>query len=222
MSGYRQPIWAQLSRVVPAIVGNRGQRALLAFVCASALALSSCSPRDFLSRRLAADLIATSGAFQAHQEFGLHTGVLSNKDYASAEYLVLQHRNWISATSVPCTPGLAPPPCWDVILTPLGVDTVRTLVSAEEAAKKSISIPVAKREFIAVTGISNQGSAADVEFTWKWAPLNEVGAALYSSDLQYKSSAGFRKYDDGWRVLSSVARPGQSIEEALKNAEPVL
>jgi hypothetical protein len=75
-----------------------------------------------------------------------------------------------------------------------------------------------------VTGISKQGNLAEVDFTWKWNPLNEVGAALYSGDLHYISAVGFRDYDDGWRVVQSTLqiapRSGQSLDEALKNAEP--
>jgi hypothetical protein len=99
---------------------------------------------------------------------------------------------------------------------------VRALVPAQEADKALLFIPVAKRELLGVTGISKQGGAADVDFLWKWAPINEVGAALYSTDVHYLSSVGFRDYDDGWRVViaPSAARPGQPLDEALKNAEP--
>jgi hypothetical protein len=186
------------------------------------LFLLSCSPRDFLTRRLAADLISTSEAFKTSQQFVLQTGVVSNKEFVSPEYLVLQRRGWISATTAPCPPGLAPPPCWDVLLTPAGVDTVRTLIPAEETTKASLSIPVARRELVGVTGLSKQGDLADVDFTWRWFPLNEVGAALYSGNLRYNSTVGFRDYDDGWRIVTahSVPRPGQTLDDALKNAEP--
>ncbi|HYM78405.1 MAG TPA: hypothetical protein VE377_20695 [Candidatus Dormibacteraeota bacterium] len=186
----------------------------------SLVLLVACSPRDFLTRRLATDLIASSDQFRTPQPFLLQTGVLSNKDYVSPEYLVLQHHGWISANPIACTPGLAPPPCWDVLLTPLGVDTVHAQVPADEADKSSLAIPAARRELVAVLGISEQGSSADIEFTWKWAPVNEIGAALYSGDLHYKSIVGFRKYDDGWRMVQGSPHSGQSIDDALKNAEP--
>ncbi len=185
------------------------------------LLLSSCSPRDFLTRRLATDLIAASDAFNAPQQYLLQTGVISNKDYLSPEYLVLQHHGWISATSAPCSPGLVPPPCWDMLLTPSGVDTIHSILPAEDATKSSLAIPAARRHFIAVTGISKQGSAADVEFTWRWVPMNEIGAALYSTDVHYRSTVGFRQYDDGWRIVETTPRPQQSIVDALKNAEPI-
>jgi hypothetical protein len=186
------------------------------------LLLASCSPRDFLSRRLARDLISASDAFRDPQHFVLQTGLVSNEVYVAPEYLVLQHHGWISATSAACRIGLAPPPCWDILLTPSGVDTVRALVSTDEASKPSIAIPVARRELLEITGVSKQGNVADVDFTWKWLPLNEVGAALYSSELHYKSTAGFRNYDDGWRIVAAPSAPrvSQTLDDALKHAEP--
>jgi hypothetical protein len=188
----------------------------------STLFLLSCSPRDFLTRRLAADLISTSDAFKAPQQFVLQTGVVSNKEYVSPEYLVLQRRGWISASTAPCSATIAPPPCWDVLLTPVGVETVRSLISADATTKPSLSIPVARRMLIGITGINKQGSVADVDFTWRWISLNEVGAALYSGDQLYSSTVEFRDYDDGWRIITahSVPRPGQTLDDALKNADP--
>jgi len=190
---------------------------ILAVACP--LFLAACSPRDVLSRRLAADLISASDAFKTRQQFVLQTGILSNREYASSEYLVLQHHGWISAATAACSQGVTPPPCWDVLLTPSGVETVRTLVPADEASKPSFAIPVARREFLDITGISKQGNAADVDFTWKWVPLNEIGAALYSGEVHYKSTVGFRDYDDGWRVLQTAPRSGQTLDDALKNGE---
>ena len=185
--------------------------------------LVSCSPRNFLTRRLAVDLISNTDAFRIPQQFELQTGVLSNKEYASPEYLVLQHHGWISANTAACSPGMTPPPCWDVLLTPSGVDAVRALIPKDEADKSTLFIPVARRELVTVTGISKQDNLADVDFTWRWVPLNEVGAALYSGDLHYNSTVGFRDYDDGWRILvvPSARRSGQSLDDALKNSEPV-
>jgi len=186
------------------------------------LLLTSCSPRDFITRRLAADLIAASDAFKTSEQFSLQTGIVANKDYVSPEYIVLQQHGWISANKANCPAGTAPP-CWDVLLTASGVDTIRALLPADEADKSLLFIPVAKRQLMAVTGISKQGNLADVDFTWKWVPLNEVGAALYSGDLHYSSTVAFRNYDDGWRMVTTQAasRSGQPLDDALKNAEPI-
>lgn len=185
------------------------------------LLLTACSPRDFLTRRLAADLISASTNFKTLQRFTLQIGILSSKDYPSPEYLVLQHHGWISADSAHCPRDLTPPPCWDLLLTPSGVDAVRAALPPEQTRGSSLSIPVAKREFIATTGIVKEGNSADVEFTWRWLPLNEIGEALYSGDVRYKSVVGFRNYDDGWRMVEGVPRSGQSMDDALKNAEPI-
>jgi len=167
------------------------------------LLLSSCSPRDFLTRRLAADLIASSSTFRATRQFELTTGIISNQNYLAPQYLALQHRGWISGVVARCPPAVAPP-CWNATLT----------------EKQSFSIPAARRELIAITGIVKQGNLADVEFTWRWIPLNEVGAVMYSSDAHYRSIASFRSYDDGWRVVEAAAHSAQPLDEALKNAEP--
>jgi hypothetical protein len=193
---------------------------IIALCILCAMFLSSCSPRDFLTRRLAADLIAGSQTFRAQRQFQLRTGVIANQDYLSPDYLALKHRGWISATNTACSPALAPPPCWDVTLTPSGVDTLQSLIAPGDAEKPSFNIPAARRELITITGIAKQGNLADVEFTWRWIPLNEVGAVFYSSDAHYRSTASFRCYDDGWRLVESVAHSGQPLDEALKNAEP--
>ena len=69
-------------------------------------------------------------------------------------------------------------------------------------------------------GISKRGNVADVDFVWKWVALNEVGAALYATDARYVSTVGFREYDDGWRVMQTNPRAGQSLNDALDSAEP--
>jgi hypothetical protein len=193
---------------------------ILAACVACASLLSSCSPRDFLTRRLATDLIASSRSFRAPQTFQMTTGIISNKDYTSTEYLELQHHGWITANRANCPADIAPSPCWEVALTPAGVDTFHGLIAAADADKPSFRIPAARRELIAVTGISKMGRVADVEFTWHWIPLNEVGAALYSGEARYKSTVGFRSYDDGWRLAPSAPRAGQPLDDALRDAEP--
>lgn len=183
--------------------------------------LSACSPRDYLTRRLAADLIVTSDAFQTPQQFWLRTGVISNKDYAAPEYLVLQRRGWITGSAASCPPQVGPPPCWDVVLTPLGVDAFHDILKGADLSKKSFSVPIAKRDLVSITGISKNGDMADVEFTFQWVPTSEVGAALITSGLQYRSTVGFRKFDDGWRVVQGNSmRTNQSMDDALKTAVP--
>jgi hypothetical protein len=179
-----------------------------------------CSPRDFLTRRLAADLISASGAFKAPQLFWLRTGIVSNKDFSSPDSMVLQRRGWIIGTEQKCPAEVDPPPCWDVLLTPLGVDTIRPLISTALPDNGPIGIQVARRELLNVDGISKAGNFADVEFTWRWVSINQVGSALYDSGVRYRSTVGFRGYDDGWRVVDQSLPSSQPLDEALRNAQP--
>ncbi len=198
------------------------RRRQVAYIFALLCFAVACSPRDFLTRRLATDLIAGSDTFKMTQLFWLRTGVISSKDYTSPEYVVLRRRGWITGTSVACPPDLAPPPCWDMVITPLGVDALRDWVAATAASSQYISVPVAQRELLAVTGIHKNGSVADVDFQWRWAAVNEVGAALYAKGTEYNSTVSFIHYDDGWRVIEgSALKSIQGLNDALKNASPI-
>jgi hypothetical protein len=189
---------------------------LMVLLCLS----MGCSPRDFLTRRLAADLISASDAFKTPQLFWLKTGIVSNKDFSSPDSMVLQRRGWIIGTEQKCSEGVDPPPCWDVLLTPLGVDTIRPLISSALPDNGPIGIQVARRELVGISGISKTGNFADVEFTWRWVSINQVGAALYDSGVHYRSSVGFRGYDDGWRVVEQAQPNNQPLDEGLRNAQP--
>jgi hypothetical protein len=181
----------------------------------------ACSPRDFLTRRLATDLIAGADSFKMTQQFWLRTGVISNKDYTSLEYVTLRRRGWITGNNAVCTPEITSPPCWDIVVTPLGVDVLRDWVTATAASSQYISVPVAQRELLAVTGIHKGGTVADVDFQWRWAAVNEVGGALYAKNTEYNSTVGFIHYDDGWRVIEGGApKTSQSLSDALRNATP--
>src|SRR5260370_39437442 len=154
---------------------------ILVLCVAGPLLLSSCSPRDFLTRRLAADLIANSATFRAQQQLELTTGVISNQNYLSPKYLALQHHGWISGAVARCPPALVPPPCWDVTLTPSGVDTFQSLLTPGDAGKKSFSIPAARRELVATPGIPKQGTFAAVDLPCPCVPLNAVRQCRTSS-----------------------------------------
>ena len=182
--------------------------------------VSACSPRHFLTHRLATDLISASDAFKAPLVFWLKTGVISNKDFISPDSLVLQRRGWIIGTQVRCPSGVDPAPCWDVVLSPHGVDTFRSLISESTRGGTLMPIPVARREILDITGISKAGDFGDVEFLWHWAAINDVGSALYDSGVRYRSTVGFRSYDDGWRVQTESLHNNQSLDDALRAAQP--
>jgi len=179
----------------------------------------SCTPRDFLTRRLAADLISGADAFRAPQVFWLRTGVVSNKDFNSPESLVLQRRGWITGSPATCPPSVEPAPCWDVVLSPIGVEIFRPLIANSMLTTNVVSIRVARRQLLEITGISKSGNFADVDFTWHWQPINDVGAALYDSGVQCRSTVGFRSYDDGWRVVTDQVRNNQPLDDALRNSQ---
>jgi hypothetical protein len=179
-----------------------------------------CSPRDFLTRRLAADLILASDAFKAPQLFWVRTGIISNKDFSSPDFMVLQSRGWIIGSEKKCPAGIEPPPCWDVLLTPVGIDTMRPLI-LNGLPENGPTIQVARRELLGVSGISKAGNFADVEFSWHWVTVNQVGAALYDSGVHYRSTVAFREYDDGWRMVEQNVPSNQTLDEALHNAQPI-
>ena len=180
----------------------------------------ACSPRDFLNRRLAADLISATDAFKAPQVFWLKTGVVSNKDFSSPDSLVLQRHGWIIGTQQKCPAAVDPAPCWDVILSPHGVDAFRSLISESTRGGTVMPIPVAQREIVDITGISKVGNFADVEFLWHWVAMNEVGAALYDSGVRYRSTVGFRSFDNGWHVQTEPMHNNQPMDDALRGAQP--
>jgi hypothetical protein len=111
-----------------------------------------------------------------------------------------------------------------VVLTPLGVDTIRPLISSalpdNGHDNGPMAIQVARRELVSIAGISKAGNLAAVEFTWRWVSINQVGAALYDSGVHYRSSVGFRGYDDGWRVVEQPVPSNQTLDEALRSAQP--
>jgi hypothetical protein len=183
-------------------------------------AMSSCSPRYLLTRQLAFDLIASSAAMRTPQPLVLRTGLISNKDYLSTDYLVLRRYGWISAAPAKCTGEVTPPPCWELSLSPAGVGVVKSLIPSASNDQEMFELPLARRQVLTVSGISKEGNSAEVEFVWRWSALNEVGAALYPPDQRYRSVVAFRDYDDGWRLVETPVRNNQTMDEALKTAEP--
>lgn len=197
-----------------------GKAILKVLSLAALAAMVGCSPRYLLTRRLAFDLISSSAAMHAPQPLLLRTGLVSNKDYVSTDYMVLRRYGWISAAPAKCVGEVAPPPCWQVALTPAGVGVVNSLIPSAGTDQELFELPLAKRQVVAITGISKEGNNAEVEFVWRWSAMNEVGTALYPPDLRYKSVVAFRYYDDGWRLVESPIRGNQTIDDALKSAEP--
>lgn len=70
-------------------------------------------------------------------------------------------------------------------------------------------VPLAKKEFIAVTAVRPSSEGADADFTWKWVP-NEIGEALALSRFEGTQNATATLLHDqsaegpGWTVLRIV------------------
>ena len=129
--------------------------------------------------------------------------------------LRLSRNTWccsaVDGSSVPTRPALPkslPLPCWEVTLTPLGVETLRDLVPRPPEPRRATSVcPPRRRALVSITGISKEGNVADVDFRWKWMPLNEVGSALYTGGVRIRCQVGFKHYDDGWRLVGGHRSP---------------
>src|SRR5260221_11816873 len=148
---------------------------LRALLCLLVLCLDlACSPRDFLTRRLAADLISTSDAFKAPQLFWLKNGIVSNQDFSSPDSMGLQHRGWIIGTQEKCPAGVDPPPCWEGVLTPLGEDTIRPLITTVLPENGPMSIQVARRDLLSIAVISKGGKGSAAAFARHWVSLNQA------------------------------------------------
>jgi hypothetical protein len=133
------------------------------------------------------------------------TGIISNKDYLSSEPICNSSIMDGSPPTAPTVPPTSPHlRAGKSCVNPAGVDTFHGLIAAADADKSSFRIPAARRELIAVTGISKMGRVADVEFTWRWIPSERSRARLSippTSTTARQSTAGFREYDDGWRLV---------------------
>ena len=180
----------------------------------------ACSPRDFLTRRLATDLIAGSDSFKTHPAILAANGrdlqqrlhfarirdlaparldhgqrrCLSSRNCCSA---VLGHGDHSAGSGRPARLGF------------------------RDRSQFSIHQRASGTERTAGGHGHSQGrkSWADVDFLWRWAAVNEVGAALYARNYRVQLHVGFVHYDDGWRVIEGGGLKGsQSLSEALKNA----
>jgi hypothetical protein len=87
----------------------------------------------------------------------------------------------------------------DVSLTPKGAEESK---GWKKTSDKVWMVPIFRREFIEVTGItSSKPSTAVAEFTSRWIPTDygkELGAVTSAPEA---GNANFRLYDDGWRLI---------------------
>jgi len=87
----------------------------------------------------------------------------------------------------------------NVSLTPKGVTQSK---GWKEVLRNLWRVPISRRDFVEVTGITSQDpNTAVVEFTYRWVPTEdgkEWGAVPSAPEA---STANFRLYDDGWRLI---------------------
>lgn len=116
--------------------------------------------------------------------------------------------------------------CPAMTLTPTGEAASAQWMRARSAsaAGTTWSVPVAHRELLGVTGLTNgPDGSVQVEFDWKWTP-NETGAALRKFidkanalfEQVRKSRASCRRSDDGWTCqLGMWTTPADAGELSL-------
>lgn len=67
-------------------------------------------------------------------------------------------------------------------------------------------VPLATRKLVEITGIGElqgeTGAFVEVQYTWKWSPVNEIATLMKLDERTNTGSAAFRKFDDGWRLDS--------------------
>jgi hypothetical protein len=107
---------------------------------------------------------------------------------------------WITLVVRSCQTGT----CFvDVSLTSKGVEESKGWKKISNVVGEKVwEVPIFQREFVEVTGItSSEPSSAVVEFTSRWIPT-EKGKEMGAVPSAPKSStANFRLYDDGWRLV---------------------
>lgn len=93
-------------------------------------------------------------------------------------------------------------------VTKLGRERVsRSQATASELHKRYF-FRVAQRKLVTVTGVATgEQGQAQVEFTWTWKPINEIGRSLRADATTYQAMTRFRLFDDGWRIEGTIAEP---------------
>jgi len=177
-------------------------RGLHIFLCCGLLSRSLFAAR--LSHAAsAADLIAGSEGFRDAQQFWLRTGIMSNKtifpglpgtraprlDFRIKHRLPFRHQS---------------APCWDVALTPNGVNIFHDLI-LRMPELHNISVCSGAKRTAGSDRHKPKRSAGGSGFSLEVDPAECRGAALYNENVEYISTAGFRQYDDGWRLIEGSA-----------------
>jgi hypothetical protein len=145
-----------------------------------------------LSRAKASELIRNSPVFNEPKTESLFTGVLNPPD--SRVYLALESKGLIHVDRT----GFG-----QVRLTERGKTESKNWRNDGFCCENGNkwAIPVAKRELLDVTGVSQQPpNSAGVEFTWRWTSIGEIFKLEEGEVSTHSGSVICKLYDDGWRV----------------------
>ncbi len=112
--------------------------------------------------------------------------------------------------------GQANPLMHSANLTEKGKKAAAEWETGSGLAGKYYKVPYAKRELVEVTGLTEPKEGSNVvqaKFTWRLAPVNEIGKAMLLDTKTIDGDAVLQKFDDGWRVVN-ITGPG--LEPAIR------
>lgn len=189
-------------------VFSSGICALIILACISILTISCGS--DGLSRSKAAALISENQKFSEAIKGEMRFGQVYAKGMSDTEnyelYAVLKSLGYIEE-------GQDKNPLMsNVNLTEKGKIEAANWEKGNNLWGDNYKIPLAKREVVEVTGISESKSGdnfAQATFTWHLQPIGEIGKALDTgkdSEQKFDGTATLQKFDDGWRVVGISGR----------------
>jgi len=161
----------------------------------------------------------------------LQTFLESFPDIAAANHLGYIIIEQTLIKEIPYTVGTMIIPGWQLTRRSRAGKRGKQLWQEMKLPVSEEALPIGKKEFVAVSGITKQGEAqAIADFTYKWKP-NELGRALDERTEEFKKlpeevrtrltqkkglmhasssidwsgerqgKAIFQKYDDGWRLV---------------------
>lgn len=177
--------------------------ALVSMLCVSGTI--GCSATGELNRSQASALIGSSQQFKTPAFEQVFLGA----DYRSVDFIGAG--NWVVVDAL-LSSGYLEKQGGEINLTAKGEAACKDSPRDPER-ENARSFPVAHREFVEVSGITDAAIAGpgvkEVRFTWRWSPtalgkelLPSIPklASTYSGEQSREGTALFRLYDDGWRL----------------------
>lgn len=197
------------------------------------LAASGACSDGTLSRDRAASLITSVEGFSREARFTIQTGAPLQSAFKCLSQAEVERspvnqfmvqRGWVRFGAREANVGFGTKAtCPALELTPEGQAASAQWTGGRAASGQGTAwaVPIARRELVAVTGLTTgQNESTQVEFDWKWTS-NETGAALRKSvpkanaffDQVRKGRASCRRWDDGWRCQLAMWRTPADVGE---------